>query len=216
VTEMEKAANKLSERIAFHLHYDDEKKAVIEYGLLAVFNIAVIGLVISCVGLVFGFWYECAVIFLSVGILKKSTGGAHAETMSGCVVISVISITALAAAARYALGFPIGVCVNAGITLAVFVLCFIVFYKSVPADTPNKPIKKPGKIRRLRRQSFILLGLYTVLAAAAMLIAPSRARFRSIAFCIRLALLWQTFMLTTYGRRFIRFLTKFNVKEVKL
>jgi accessory gene regulator B len=209
---MEKAANKLSERIAFHLHYDDERKAVIEYGLLAVFNIAVIGLVISCIGLVFGFWYESAVIFLSVGILKKSTGGAHAGTMSGCVVMSVISITALAALSRYALGFPISVCVNAGITLTVFVICFVVFYKSVPVDTPNKPIKKPEKIKRLRRQSFILLFLYTALAIVAILIAPSGARFRSIAFCIRFALLWQTFMLTAYGHRFIRFLTKNRCK----
>ncbi|NLT13291.1 MAG: accessory gene regulator B family protein [Clostridiales bacterium] len=212
---MEKAAHKLSERIAFHLQYHEEKRSVVEYGLLAIFNIIIIGVTISCIGSIFSIFYECAVIFIGVGILKKSTGGAHAETLTGCVIVSVLSITLFAAVSRYALGFPMSIFLNIGMTLAVLLAGVIVFYRSVPVDSPNKPIRKPEKIRRLRRQSFVLLGLFSAFSVLAAVLAPVYERFYSIAFCIRFILLWQTFMLTTYGNRFIRFLTKkYDDKEV--
>ena len=209
---MEKAAHRLSEKIASNMQYDNEKKAIIEYGLLAIFNIIIIGLVISFAGILFDFWYESIIIFIGVGILKKSTGGAHAGTLGRCVVISVLSITLFAAISRYALGVPIGIYINSGITTTVFIICSMVFYKLVPVDTPNKPIKKPEKIKKLRRQSFILLVLYTVLTIIATIFAPAWDRLYSIAFCIRFALLWQTLMLTTYGHRIIRRLNKICCK----
>lgn len=212
---MEKAAHNLSEKIALHMNFDIEKKAVIEYGLLAIFNILVIGLVISLAGLLFHFWYESIILFIGVGILKKSTGGAHAQTMAGCVIISVLSITFFAAASRYIFDHAINVYINIGITILVLVLSFIVFYKLVPVDTANKPINKPEKIKRLRRQSFIILGLYAALSLFSAMIAPTNHRFYSITFCIRFVLLWQTFMLTMLGQRFISFIdSKFNIKEV--
>jgi accessory gene regulator B len=190
------------------MQFDEDKKAVIEYGLLAVFNIIIIGLIISAVGLIFGFLYESVIIFMGVGILKKSTGGAHAETLAGCIIVSISSITLFAAVSRYALGFPISTGINTGITLLVSIVCFAVFSKMVPVDTPNKPIRKPEKIRKLRRQSFTLLGLYAALSITAGILAPLCGRLYSMAFCIRLTLLWQTFMLTLYGQRLIHILTK--------
>lgn len=213
---MERAAHHLSEKIAFHMQFCDEKRAVIEYGLLAIFNIAVIGIGISLISIFFHVWYESVTIFLGVGLLKKSTGGAHAQTMLGCAVISVLSITGVALAARYALDDPINIYINIGISIIVFAFCFFIFNKTVPVDTPNKPIRKPEKIKRLRRQSFVLLGLYTALAVATALMTPLWNRFGSLSYCIRFVLLWQTLMLTRYGQRFISLLTlNFRVKEVK-
>lgn len=204
---MEKAAHKLSEKIAVHLQYDEDRKAVIEYGLIALFNIVVIGLIISCIGIIFRFWYESAIIFLGVGILKKSTGGAHARTLPGCVIVSVLSITLFAAISRYVLDLPIGIYINSGITVLLFILCLVIFDKYVPVDTPNKPINKPEKIKRLRRQSFTLLSLYAALAIIAAILAPTWNRLFSITSCIRFVLLWQTFMLTRPGHRMIGLLT---------
>jgi accessory gene regulator B len=213
---MERAAHHLSEELAVHMQFCEEKRAVIEYGLLAIFNIAVIGISISLISIIFHIWYESITIFLGVGILKKSTGGAHAHSMLSCAVVSVISITGFALTARYALDEPINLYINIGISLLVFVLSLIIFNRSVPLDTPNKPIKKPEKIKRLRGQSFFLLGLYTALSIATGIMAPIWDRFGSLSFCLRFVLLWQTLMLTQYGQRFISLLTfKFDVKEVK-
>lgn len=213
---MERAAHHLSEKLAFHMQFCDEKRAVIEYGLLAIFNIAVIGISVSFISIFFHTWYESITVFLGVGILKKSTGGAHAHSMLGCAVVSVISITGFALTARYALDEPINLYINICLSLLIFVLCFLIFHKSVPMDTPNKPIKKLEKIKRLRRQSFFLLGLYTALSIVTAIMAPVWPKFGSLSFCIRFVLLWQTFMLTRYGQRFISLLTlKFYVKEVK-
>lgn len=211
---MESAAHKLSEKIALHLHYDEDKKAVIEYGLIACFSLVVIGVAISVIGILLSLWYESIIIFFGVGILKKSTGGAHSRTMLGCFVISVFSISILALLSRYVLGMPINEYLNVGISLIIFLISLMVFYKRVPVDSPNKPIVKPQKIKRLRKQSFVLLVIVTALSIAFALLAHENARLYSVTFSFRFILVWQTFMLTKYGIGFVEILdSKFVVKE---
>lgn len=213
---MEKAAHDLSEKIAFYMQYDEEKKAVIEYGLIAILNIMVIGLIISFISIFYHMWFESILIFLGVGVLKKSTGGAHAETMLGCIIISVFSITLLAAASRYMLSFKLNIYMNIGMTILITALSCIIFYRLVPVATANKPIKKLEKIKRLRQQSFILVGFYTVISILMIILAPTYYRLNSLAFSMHFVLIWQTFMVTRFGQRFISlFDLKFKVKEVK-
>lgn len=211
---METAASRLTEKIALHLHVDEDRKAVIEYGLIACFSLIIIGIVISVIGILFRFWYESVVLFLGVGLLKKSTGGAHSDTMFGCSVISVLSISIFAFLSRYVLSVPINPYINVGISLGIFLISLVVFNKLVPVDSPNKPIVKPEKIRKLRKQSFMLLCFFTLLTIVLIFVSHDNVRFNSIIFSIRFVLIWQTFMLTKYGVGFVKILDlKFFVKE---
>lgn len=196
---IETLAHKIAERIAFQLDFDDDKKAVVAYGLIGILQLATLFTIITIIGFIFNFWYECMIIFLGVGIIRKSTGGAHAKTMKSCNIISVFTVTLLSALSRYLLGVPINIYVNLGISILIFMICFIIFYLHVPVDSPNKPIVKPEKIKRLRRQSFILLTLLFLILIIFILLTTYHKRFYSIAISIRLTILWQLLTLTETG-----------------
>lgn len=200
---MEKLAHYIAEKIALHMQFDDDKKAVIAYGLTAIFQIITLFIIISIVGLIFDFWYESIIIFIGVGIIRKSTGGAHSQTMYGCILISVLNIMILSSLSRYILNFPVNIFINLLISVLVYVLCIIVFYNRVPVDSPKKPITKPEKIKRLRRKSYITITLFLIISIFFILLSVRFERFYSIAVSIRLAMLWQLFTLTKLGMWFI-------------
>ncbi len=68
---MEKMAHDLSLKISAQLHYDDDKREVIEYGLTAVFQMIVLFLVISAIGILGHFWYESLILFFCCGHIEK-------------------------------------------------------------------------------------------------------------------------------------------------
>lgn len=204
---MEILTKKIANYIASQMNYDYNKRAVIAYGLLAIFQMVFIFATISVIGLIFDFWFECMIIFLGIGIIRKSTGGAHSETMYGCILISVLSITILSAISRYLIDFTLDSLTNIGISTVIYILCFIFFYIKVPVDSPKKPIVKPEKIRRLRKQSFLILTVLLIMSFAFIFLAVRYNRFYSLVMVIRLTMLWQIFTLTKTG---IIFLGKFD------
>ncbi|SHJ08644.1 accessory gene regulator ArgB-like protein [Parasporobacterium paucivorans] len=199
---MERWAKRTAERISLQMKYDEDKKAVIAYGLTAMIQMATIFVIISIFGLFFGFWMESVVIFLGVGIIRKSTGGAHSATMLGCILISVSSISLLSAAARYIFDISINIYLNCFVSIFIYLLCFVVFYLRVPVDTPNKPIVKPEKIKRLRKQSFLILTAFFLLSMVCVFLTGWNTRFFSLAVIIRLTMLWQALTLTRLGQVF--------------
>lgn len=200
---IETLAHKMAEKIALQLDYDDDRKAVVAYGLIAILQMITLFIIITVIGIIFDFWYECMIIFLGVGIIRKSTGGAHSKTMNGCIIISVLSVTMLSALSRYLLCFPVNIYINLVVSLFVFIICFVIFYLRVPVDSPNKPIVKPEKIRKLRKQSFFVLTLLFFISITFILLTNYNKRFYSIAVSIRLTMLWQLLTLTKIGTLFL-------------
>jgi accessory gene regulator B len=199
VKKIETLAHKIAKKIALQLDYDDDRKAVIAYGLIAILQMATIFIIITIIGILFDFWYECLIIFMGVGIIRKSTGGAHSKTMNGCIIISVLSVTVLSALSRYLLFRPMNTYVNLGISVIIFIISFIIFYLRVPVDSPNKPIVKQEKIRRLRKQSYFLIIVFFLLTATFITLATVNNRFYSLATSVRLMILWQVFTVTETG-----------------
>ena len=196
---LERLAHNIAEKISVQIDCDKDKTAVIAYGLMAMFQMAVIFTVISIIGILFDFWYESILIFFGVGIIRKSTGGAHARTMYGCILISILSIALLSALSRYVLHDQVNQVGDFVITVLVFLFSFFVFYIRVPVDSPNKPIVKPEKIKRLRRQSFRILILLFFVSINLVIFESWNSRIPSIAASIRLTILWQAFTLTKTG-----------------
>ncbi len=199
---MEKLANKIADTIAQHLDYDAEKAAVIAYGLAAMFQMVTIFLFTSIIGFFGGFWPECMIIFISVGLLRKATGGAHSETFAGCLFISIFTICFLAFLARYLfcnaeiLAFSLFYSI-------VFLTAFIAAYRKAPIDSPKKPIKNAAKIKRLRRNAFITIILYFIAAMGLAFFSRQNPRLLNLATSFSFATLWQTFMLTEVGSKLI-------------
>lgn len=183
------------------LSLSEERRLVVEYGLMGLMQMAAILAAAVFLGAVFGFVLEAVVIFFAVGLLRRNTGGVHAQTMAGCTLMSVGVVVLLAALCRYGLGH-IG---SRGLlwTVQAFFYGVSVFqiYRKAPMDTPNKPITKPEKIRRLRLRSFYTLGLYAALSSALLLWGGNRGV--SLTFAVGCAMLWQVFTLTRLGAVFV-------------
>lgn len=189
----------MAEQIAEQLDYDEERREVVAYGLTAILQMLTILILISVIGLLLHIWYESMCIYLSVGMIRKSTGGAHSKSMRCCILISVFSISCMAIISRYVLGFEVSVTLNFAALCVVFIIGVLIFYLRVPVDTPNKPIVRAEKVKRLRKQSFILLAVFFCLGFVLILFAHSFTRFYSVAASLRLAMLWQVLTLTKTG-----------------
>lgn len=196
---IEVLANRIADGIAGQLSLDTERRSVIAYGMIGLLQITALFIIITLIGLVTDSLYESLIVLFSVGFIRKSTGGAHSKTMSGCNTITVFSIAALALSSRYLLNAPINIFVNSSITLLVFGISYAIFYLRVPVDSPNKPIVNPEKIKRLRKESFIKLFLFFALTIGAILLAESNVQFFSIASSLRVAIIWQSMTLTEIG-----------------
>lgn len=195
---MERLAKNIAANIGETFQYSSEKTAVISYGLTAIFQMLIISLAVSLIGFIGGFWAEGIIIFLLVGLLRKSIGGAHSETFTGCVIYSVFFISLMAFLSHYLINpnLLFNYIAFSGLS---FVFSCLVVYKRAPVDSPNKPIRKKEKIRSLRINAFITLTIYFIVVAILYYLSEKDLRFSGYAMSITMAVLWQTFMLTESG-----------------
>lgn len=201
---MESLASNIAEKIALQMDYDKNKQAVIAYGLTAIMQMITIFFIMSLFGILFDFWLETILIYLGVGIIRKSTGGAHSETMMGCIIISVLSIVSLSALSRYVLSKPMNSTYNISFTVLLFILSFIIFFRRVPVDSPKKQIVKKEKIQRLRKQSFLILLVFFIISLTLIQLVEINPRFYSISAAIKLTVIWMNFTLTKTGINFFK------------
>ena len=206
---MEKLAAKIADHIARALEYDDEKRAVIAYGLAAMIQISVTILLVFLFALLSGVPVEAMIICLSVSVFRKYSGGAHAAAITLCTVYSVLYCVLTALAAKLLL-FPVYHPVPMLIAiLLIYSLSFFFVNKYAPVDSPNKPIKSEKKIRRMRRGSFVILSVYLFLSALFYALGYQLAVYSSYGISLLFGVAWQVFTLTPYGSKFIGLLNRF-------
>lgn len=200
---MEQFAKKLAHTIALSQGSGKEQEAVIAYGLIALLQMSAIACFITFFGILFDLTYESILIFLGVGLLRKATGGAHSNSIYRCMVTSCFHILLVAFLSKSLLG----VVTNSVSYLMLMVLCFvwctIIVYVKAPVDSPRKPITSETKRTRLRKQSFLTVGLYFLLCVLFWGLSRYHLRFLSLASSICLLTMWQCFTLTRLGHRFI-------------
>lgn len=199
---MEALAKKMAEAIGRSTGKSAEEIAVIAYGFIGILQFTAIFLLSTIVGILFGFWLEVATVFLSVGFLRRLTGGAHSSGIYSCLVYSVFFVCGISALARYAVS-----------TLPrqhILILCALIFifgYVTValkaPVTPPNKPCRTEKKRRRLRRGSFLVLSLFMVAVGLAIRGSIEFPRLYSIGIALALSTLWQILMMTRAGHVFV-------------
>ena len=210
---METLARKLANKIALSVGCDKEKEAVIAYGLFAVIQIAITIILVAIIGILAGVCIEALIICFSASILRKYSGGAHAETANLCTCISVIYCTLTAIISKKLLLFlysPVPMIIAIAI---IYGLSYLIIYKYAPVDSPNKPIKTEKKKSRLRKGSFFTLSVYILISIILLILGCKYAIPRSYGTSLLFGVFWQVFTLTPYGSFIFEKINHFFVRK---
>ena len=201
---MERLAKKMAESIGKSLGKSADDVAVVAYGLIGIIQFLSIFLLASVFGIIFHFWLEVLVVFLSVGFLRRMTGGAHSGGIYSCLIYSVFFVCLISALARYLLP-TLPFLVNCGLCVLVFAYGYIMVALKAPVTPPNKPCRTEAKRKRLRRGSFIVLSAFMVAVALSLFFKEGSARFYSVGLALALSTLMQITMMTKLGHSFVNF-----------
>ena len=193
-------SNKLAQKIASELNYDDEKKAVINYGIFAFLQILASLFLVALFGLLLGVVAQALVVSFASSILRQYSGGVHASRPSICLIIGTVVTIGIAVIAHYVSGL-----IAAGFIIAVDAVLIIVSYllvcKYAPVDSPAKPIKTESRRKKMKRFSLVILSAYLICVAILVIVHFTQANNVVIEYslCICLAIGWQVFNLTIIG-----------------
>ena len=87
---VEQLCKRLSSFISKELDLDKDKEAVVNYGIFSLIQIFMsIGLVVVF-GLIFGVLIEALIASFTGSILRKSSGGVHADSPGKCTAIGTV------------------------------------------------------------------------------------------------------------------------------
>jgi accessory gene regulator B len=202
---MERLAKKIAESVGVSLGKSEEEIAVMAYGWIGIIQFSAIFLLSSVFGILFGFWLEVFTVFLSVGFLRRMTGGAHSAGIYQCLFYSVVFVVGISAVSAYALP-RLSPVVNWILCGLIFVFGYVTVALKAPVTPPNKPCRSEKKRKRLRKGSFIVLTLFLVIVF--LLVVPGRhvAKCYSMGLALALSTLWQISMMTRAGHWFISLL----------
>ncbi len=215
---MEKMVRRLANKIAVSLGYDEEREAVVAYGLLAIVQIGITIILALIFGFIVGAPVEAMIVCFAVSIFRKYSGGAHAYDADFCTVVSVIYCTVAALASRI-----LATIIDPVLVLIVMIICYMltywIIYRYVPIDSPNKPITNKDKIKRMRKGSTIIVSVYFALQLVFYYFASRYPAFHSYGTSLLLGTAWQSLTLTPLGAILLNKLNdlpKFFRKEAHL
>ena len=200
---MEKLAKRIASKTGEKLGYDEEKIAVMAYGLIGLFQFLIILVTCAVIGLILGFFWEAMIIFWGAGMLRRVMGGAHSSGFYSCLFISILCICGFAFLcsvikyysdnAYFLIAFAVIYCAAFGVT-----------YKLAPVQSPNKPIRSQSKRMRLRKSALITLSVFAVFTIAEWILNNVfRINFTHISVTLAVCVLWQTFLMLPVGAKFI-------------
>ncbi len=196
---VEKISKSISDKLAFELELDDDRKSVINYGVFAIVQTIISVICILMFGIIFDVACEAFIISLIMSILRKSSGGIHASSPGRCVTVATIFCVGMALILRK--NVEIAIVSNKIIGVVVFIYAYIIIYKLAPVDSKAKPIKSVDKKRRLKRNSLIILSLFAVVSFVYTLLYKytDNSNYIIYNFCVYSGIVWQVFSLTNLG-----------------
>lgn len=195
---LENLSKSITENLNKQLALDEEKVSVIQYGLYAFFQIGLSILLVAIVGAMFNVTIEALIISFIISIFRKYSGGVHASTPINCLIMGIV-ISVLPALIIDK--FHVDIINIILIGVIVFIISIFITYRLAPVDSPNKPIRKMEKIKRLKKESIIILVIYIILSALSILIYyyTKNDKFLIYCNCIYVGVLWQVITLTKLG-----------------
>lgn len=195
---VESISNKLADKIVKEVNGDEERRAVIAYGIFGMLQIGISILLVIIFGAIFNILIEALIMSFVISVLRKYSGGVHASTPNTCTVIgTLICIIIPLIISRFSMGFY-GVLIFG---LIVFGISYYLIYKLAPVDSANKPIKKLERRQRLKRKSIIVLTIYLILVIVLLTLYKNSQSIKLLLYCMCIysGIIWQVFSLTKLG-----------------
>ncbi|CDG02335.1 Putative accessory gene regulator protein B [Clostridium chauvoei JF4335] len=159
------------------------------------------------IGAFLNIMWEAFIVSLAITILRKSSGGAHATSPGKCTFIgtSISLIIAIVLKNIYSLNIVLT------IVFIGFIISYYLVYKLAPVDSISKPIRNQEKIKRLKKNSIIIVSIYLILVIINILTfkITGHKYFISYALCICGGMLWQVMSLTKFGHKLIEIIEYF-------
>lgn len=204
----EKMAVKIGNNAKSILNVDNDTEEIIIYGAINLIQTISAFLCVIIAGSIFGVLYEALIFTISVAILRKYSGGAHASSPIRCIIIGMFLAVAVGFSVDKILyKFNIIAVILISIVCVTFTL--LVILRNAPVDSIQKPITDIQMREEFRRKSiivificsFIIIGLFVI-----NMIDPEVYNIKLIE-TISIGLFWQAITLTKKG---ISLLNKFD------
>lgn len=199
---IEQICEKISNNISDELNFDNDKKAIINYGLFAFIQMGFCLILVMIFGALFNVFYEALIISFTSSILRKSSGGVHASSPMKCAIIGTISSVGMALISKYV---EIDFMINVLIGIIIFIWSYYILYKLAPVDSITKPIKNINKRKKLKKNSIMILSIYLIIILIhfSFYYFVKNPTLLVFCLCIYMGILWQVFSLTQNGHLFI-------------
>lgn len=201
---MEKISFKIANKISSELNFDEDKRQVVQYGLLALVQLFFYVFFIVLIGIFFGVALEALVVLFSVSLLRKYSGGAHSDSIIVCTVFGVFFCLAFSIIIKhFIIGF-ISFYSLSFLMLIIYATSFLLIDKYAPVDNPNKPIKTEKKRLRMKKYSYATLLFYFAVSLALLFFGKTNKILFSYDLCLLVGVIWQVFTLTGLGIKSIK------------
>ena len=200
-------SEKVSFKIANELNLDKDKREVISYGIFSIVQMIYNLILVLLVGGIFGVSMEALIVSLSIGVLKKSSGGVHSSSSGICLVVGTIISVGIGLLSRIRIGMEVTI----GITIITFIWAYYIIYKLAPVDSSAKPIRTEKKRKRLKRSSIFILNIYLVIVIFNIVLYVY-TNINSLIFysiCILGGVIWQVLSLTKIGHYIVKLIDTF-------
>ncbi len=169
-------ANRIADFIYSNSDLPDDERDVYVYGYeIAISSVITFSLLITT-GLVFNRLIEAIVFFAVFYLLRRRTGGYHADTYFKCNLIFELNV--LSVMLICCMDMPI--IAQVAVNLAAFLLCLIITAIKAPISNPNKPIPDDMKSNHKKRALALIITFE--------LISVLSFNWQSISICISLAM----------------------------
>lgn len=212
---VEKLSKNITKNIENQLALDNDRASIIEYGLYAFFQMSISILATAIIGAIFNVMIEALLISFVIAILRKSSGGVHASTSINCTIVGALVAVTPACIIKH-ISFNSNYIIIIGILL--YIISFIIIYKLAPVDSPNKPIRKEDKIKRLKRGSIIILSIYMIIVLINLVLYYRNKSNLLLVYssCIYIGIIWQVFTLTKLGHIIVKIIDSLLIKIIRV
>ncbi len=201
----------LSEKLANHLSEitgDPKKAPILTYGLELIIGESVKIIALILTAYIFGLLIPVLLILCTSVPLRILTGGQHCSSSFRCLIGTIIIIPILAFSARL---------ISTGMTqvqLLVFIfiesILFIgVLVKYGPGYSVNYPNPSTQILSKVKKHALIFLGSWLVVILLLCYFVDSNKLNALIITSTSVGVLWQGFLITPLGHRFITTMDKY-------
>lgn len=199
----------LADYMMKQLGHSHEKRHVYYYGFQIIIGGIVKFLILLLATFVTGILLSTFTTLLFFGVLRIIGGGTHMGSYVKCMIASTLLFMLPGFIVEYT--HPLwSQGMLAMLAAAVFLTALPVVWKWAPADTPFKPINKPGQIKVLKILSVTVVILWALIEA---ILIVNRLNFVSLAGS--LGILTAAFVISPAGYGFFGFIGDIGSKHGK-